>query len=197
VEEYDLCQRMKNRIEALVGKLMTNKILEKLWMHLTVDFIMKLLLVVGKYMILVVCNRLPKIAYFVAMIEETLIEGLARLFRDNVWKLYRLPKSIISDRESQFMAELTKELNKMLGIEMRLSIVFYSQTDRQTKQINQELEQYLRFFMEYKQRDWLEWLAIVVNNKIYAATKVLPFMENYRRELRVKVDIRRKGKVEK
>jgi len=100
VKEYDLCQRMKNRIEALVGKLMTNKILEKLWMHLTVDFIMKLLLVVGKYMILVVCNRLPKIAYFVAMIEGTLIEGLARLFRDNVWKLHRLPKSIISDRES-------------------------------------------------------------------------------------------------
>jgi len=151
-----LCQRMKNRIEALVGKLMTNKILEKLWMHLTVDFIMKLLLVVGKYMILVVCNRLPKIAYFVAMIEETLIEGLARLFRDNVWKLHQLPKSIISDRESQFMAELTKELNRILGIEVRLSMVFHPQTDRQTKQINQELEQYLRFFMEYRQRDWLE-----------------------------------------
>jgi len=98
------------------------------------------------------------------------------------------------------MAELTKELNRMLGIEMRLSIVFHPQTDRQTKQINQELEQYLRFFMEYRQRDWLEWLAIVefaVNNKVYAATKVLPFMENYRRELKMKVDIRRKGKVEK
>jgi len=107
-------------------------------------------------MILVVCNRLPKIAYFVAMIEETLIEGLARLFRDNVWKLHQLPKSIISDRESQFMAELTKELNRILGIEVRLSMVFHPQTDRQTKQINQELEQYLRFFMEYRQRDWLE-----------------------------------------
>jgi len=41
-------------------------------------------------------------------------------------------------------------LNRMLGIEMRLSIVFHPQTDRQTKQINQELEQYLRFFMEYR-----------------------------------------------
>jgi len=78
VKEYDLCQRMKNRIEALVGKLMTNKILEKLWMHLTVDFIMKLLLVVGKYMILVVCNRLPKIAYFCGNDRRNIDRGISK-----------------------------------------------------------------------------------------------------------------------
>ena len=30
IEGYDLCQRMKNRIEALVGKLIANEVLEKL-----------------------------------------------------------------------------------------------------------------------------------------------------------------------
>ena len=40
---------------------------------------------------------------------------------------------MISDRGSQFMAELMKELNRMLGIEMRLSTAFYPQTDRQTE----------------------------------------------------------------
>ena len=64
MEEYDACQRMKNRIEALTGKLMANEILEKLWMHLTVDFITKLLLVAGKNTILVVCNRLSKTGAF-------------------------------------------------------------------------------------------------------------------------------------
>ena len=49
-----------------------------------VDFIMKLLLVVGKDMILVVYDKLSKIAHFVATTEETIVEGLARLFRDNV-----------------------------------------------------------------------------------------------------------------
>ena len=53
-------------------------------MHLIVDFITKLLLVAGKDMILVVCNRLPKMTYFVAIIEETSAEGLARLFRNNM-----------------------------------------------------------------------------------------------------------------
>ena len=37
----------------------------------------------------------------------------------------------------------------------------------------------------------------VVNNKVHTATKVLAFIANYRRELRIRVDIRRKEKVEK
>ena len=66
--------------------------------------------------------------------------------------------------------------------------------------MNQELEQYLRFFIENRQRDQLKWLAIVefsVNNKVYLVTKVSPFMANYERELRIEVDIRRKEKIEK
>ena len=84
VEGYNLCQKMKNRIEEVAGKLKLSEILEKLWTHLTVDFITKLLVVVGKDAILVVCDRLSKITYFVATTEGTLVEGLARLFRDNV-----------------------------------------------------------------------------------------------------------------
>jgi len=65
--------------------------------------------------------------------------------------------------------------------------------------MNQELEQYLRFFIKHRQRDWPEWLAaaeFAVNNKVHTAMKVLPFMANYGRELRMGGDIRRKGKVE-
>ena len=125
MDGYDICQRMKNRTKAPAGKLMANEVPEKVWTHLMVDFIMKLPLVAGKDAILVVCNRLSKMAHFVATIEETTAEGLTRLFKDNVWKLYGLPESIISDRGPQFAAELTKELNKILGIETRLSTAFY------------------------------------------------------------------------
>ena len=59
-----------------------------------------------------------------------------------------MPKSVVSDRGPQFAVELTKELNRMLEIEIRLSTVFHPQTDGQTERINQELEQYLRFFVE-------------------------------------------------
>jgi len=105
-------------------------------MYLIVDFITKLLLVVKKDAILVICDRLFKMAYFVAMIEGTSVEGLIRLFRNNIWKLHRLLESIISNRSPQFAAELTRELNKMLGIETRLLTAFHPQTDGQTEQMN-------------------------------------------------------------
>ena len=97
VEGCDACQRMKNRIEELAGKLKLSEVLEKPQTHLMVDFITKLLVVVGKDAILVVCNRLSKMTHFVATIEGTLAEGLARLFRDNVWKLHELSESVVSD----------------------------------------------------------------------------------------------------
>jgi len=99
VEGCNMCQRMKNRMEAIIEKLRLSKILEKLWTHLMVNFITKLPLVARKDMILIVCNRLSRITYFVATTEGTLAEGLARLFRDNMWRLYRLSESVISDRE--------------------------------------------------------------------------------------------------
>ena len=87
----------------------------------------------------------------------------------------------------------------MLGIKTKLSTAFHSQTDGQTERMNQELEQYLQFFIEHRQKDWPEWLAaaeFAINNKIHTATKVSPFMVNYGKELRMGGDIRRKGKVE-
>ena len=66
--------------------------------------------------------------------------------------------------------------------------------------MNQELEQYLRFFVEHKQKDQPEQLVSAefsVNNKVHIATKVLSFRANYRRELRIRGDIRKKGKVKK
>ena len=120
---------MKNRIEELAGKLKLGEVSKKPWSHLTVDFITKLPVVAGKDAILVVCDWLSKITYFVATTEETSAEGLARLFWDNVWKLHGLLESIVSDRGPQFVAELTKKLNRMLGIKTKLSTAFYPQMD--------------------------------------------------------------------
>ena len=66
--------------------------------------------------------------------------------------------------------------------------------------MNQELEQYLRFFVNHRQKNWPEQLVLVkftVNNEVYSATKVSPFMENYDRKLRMEANVRKKKKVEK
>ena len=58
--------------------------------------------------------------------EKMSAEGLARLFRDNMWKLHGLPESIILDRGLQFAAGLIRELNIMLGIKSKMLTVFHS-----------------------------------------------------------------------
>ena len=112
-------------MEELVGKLKLSEVPKKMWSHLMIDFITKLLVVAGKDAILVVCDQLSKMTHFVATTEGILAEELARLFQDNMWKLHRLLESIVSDRGPQFVAELTKKLNRMLGIETRLSTAFH------------------------------------------------------------------------
>jgi len=200
VERYDQCQRMKNRAEMLAGKLRLNEIPEKLWQYISVNFIMKLPLSKDHNSILVVCDRFLKMSHFVAMTEKMMAEGLAKLFRDNMWKLYGLLESVISDRGPQFAAELMKELNKMLGIETKLSMAYHLQMDSQTKRTNQELKQYLRMYVNHRQNNWSEWLAMaefVFNNKVHTATKTSLFQVNYGRELRMGFDIRKKEKNKK
>ena len=119
---------------------MPNSISEKIWTHISVNFITKLPLAQGYDSILVVVDRFTKMAYFIPTTERTSVEGLVCLFRDNIWKLHGLLDSIISDRGPQFAAGIMKELNRILGIETKLSIAFHPQTDGQTERMNQELE---------------------------------------------------------
>jgi len=55
------------------------------------------------------------------------------------------------DREAQFIAEMIKELNSILGVDTKLLTAYYPQIDGQTERINQKLEQYLRMFINYRQ----------------------------------------------
>jgi len=92
---------------------------------------------------------------------------------------------------------MIKELNNLLGIQTKLSTAYHPQTDGQTERINQELEQYLRVFINHRQEQWLDWLGtteFVYNNKIHAATKTLPFKANYGQNLRMGFEGRRKRK---
>ena len=199
VEGCDACQQNKNHTEQPAGKLMPNSIPDKAWTHISANFITKLPLAQGYDSILVVVDRYTKMAHFVPTTEKTMAEGLARLFRDNVWRLHGLPESIILDRGTQFATGLIRELNEMLGIKTKLSMAFHLQTDGQTERMNQELEQYLRMFIDHCQGQWPEWLGtaeFAYNNKAHSGTKVLLFEANNGQSLRMGFELRKKGRFE-
>ena len=95
------------------------------------------------------------------------------------------------------MAGLMKELNGMLEIKSKLLTAFHPQTDGQTERVNQELEQYLRMFIDHRQEQWPEWLGtaeFAYNNKVHSSTRTLPFKENYGQDPRMGFEGRKKRK---
>jgi len=165
--------------------------------HISADFITKLPLAQDYDSILVVVDQLTKMVHFISTTEKMSAEGLAKLFRDNVWKLHGLLESIILDRGLQFVAGIMRELNRMLGIKSKLSMVFHSQTNEQMERVNQELEQYLRMFIDHRQEQWPDWLGMAefaYNNKAHSSTKMSPFKANYRQDPRMGFEMRKKGK---
>ena len=121
--------------------------------------------------------------------------GYSRITSGN----YSLLESIILNREVQFVVGMMKKLNELLEIQTKLLIVYYPQIDRQIERINQELEQYLRIFINHRQKqqlDWLETVEFVYNNKIHSATKMFPFKINYGQDLRIEFEGRRRERFE-
>ena len=122
-----------------------------------------------------------------ATTNEFSAKDLARLLYDRIYPLHGLPLQIISDRGTQFAAELFQEWCKLLGIESTMSTAYHPQTDGQTERVNQILEQYLRCYVDYNLSDWSTLLSVAkfaYNNRAYEGTKETPFFLEYGRHLR-------------
>jgi len=97
----------------------------------------------------------------------------------------------------QFAIGMVKELNNLLKIQTKLLTTYHLQTNGQTKRINQELEQYIKVFLDHRQKQWPDWLEtaeFTYNNKIYSTIKISLFKVNYSQEPRMEFEGKRKGK---
>jgi len=110
---------------------------------------------------MMVVDAVSKRVHFILMHTTVTVEGAARLFLYYIWKLHSLPKHVVSDHGSQFVASFTKELYRLLGIRISSSIAWHPQTDRQMKYVNQELDQFLHLFVNKQQDNWYDPLPIV------------------------------------
>jgi len=179
VSTCDLCLRTKPIRQAPVGKLHPLRILDSQWDTLSVDFVVELPLFSRHDAVMTVVDSVSKRAHFIPTHTMVTVEGAARLFLHQVWKLHGLPKYVVSDRGPQFVAHFTKELYQLLGIKLVSSTAWYPQTDGQTEHVNQELDQYLQLFVNERQDDWYDLLPMAEfqhNNHIHSATQQPPFL---------------------
>jgi hypothetical protein len=92
--------------------------------------------------------------------------------------LHGLPTSIIIDRDPVFTSNFWKELLKLLGIKMNMSLAYHPQTER----VNQCLENYLRSMLIDQPQRWTRWLLLAqwwYNSCFHCSLKTSPFQSLY------------------
>jgi len=141
--------------------------------------------------VLVVVDRLTKMAHFFATNKSCGAREVARLFIGGVIKLHGVPKDIVSDRDPRFTATFWVEVCDGLGISQSLSTSAHPQSDGQTERMNRVLEDYLRRYVGNAHDKWLDLLPIAefaINNSVQESTKYTPFFLNYGRHPRHPMD---------
>jgi transposase InsO family protein len=126
-----------------------------------------------------VVDSLTKRVHFIPTHTTINAEGTALLFLKEVWKHHGTPRVVVSDRGPQFVAAFTRELYKLLGIKLVMSMAYHPQTDGQMECVNQVLEGYLRIFTSRRQDDWDNFLPtgeFQYNNTIHSSTQQTPFL---------------------
>ena len=144
IKTCDPCMRTKIQRHQPIGELHPLAIPSERWDTISVDFIVELPDAHGYDAILNVVDLVSKRAHFIPTHTTVTAVGAANLFYRHVWCHHGLPRRVVSDRGSQFVADFTTELYRLLGVTIASSTAYHPQTDGQTERVNQELEQYLR-----------------------------------------------------
>ena len=119
------------------------------------DMITNLPMVNGLDSLLVIVNQgLTKGVILIPCSKMITAEQVATLLVDNLYKQFRLPNNIISNRGPQFASKSFRELLTLLGIKSVLSTAYHPQTDGTMEQVNQEIEAYLSIYCSSHPEDW-------------------------------------------
>ena len=106
--------------------------------------------------------------------EDMGTEAVANLFKEHVFCYTGIPTKLISDRDTRFTSSWLKELCWALGVQQNISTAYHPQTDGQSEQINQTMEELLRIFCNHQADNWAEWLPMVqyiINSRPFSTTK--------------------------
>ena len=134
--------------------------------------------------ILVVLDRLSKMAHFLPCKTNISGQGAAQLYAERIWSLHGLPRSVVTDRGTPFLNAFNAALTKLLGTRHAVSSAYHPETDGQTERINRILCEMLRHYMNNRYDHWdvqLPFVEFAHNNVPSSATGMSPFYVCYGR----------------
>ncbi len=193
IRKCDVCiwtKHSQHRSYKLLKSLSTS---DHAWKSIALNFIVKLskskerVTKTTYNSILMITDRLIKYKYFLSYKKATFAKDLTYTFLRMIVVNHDLSDEIISNRNKLFTSKFWKSLVNQLEIHHKLSTAYHSQTNEQTKRMNQILKQYLRCYINYRQNDWIQLLLIAQLTFNSTTTKVISmslFFANYEFELK-------------
>ena len=165
------------------GSLKQLPISEQLWNFIFIDFIEKLPSSSEFDTILVIVDWLTKQVIFIPAYDTIMSMDLTYLFVLHVFSKHSVSSHATSNRGLEFMLNFFQFLGTALNIWLHFTSGYHPEGNRQTKHINQTLEQYLCIYCNYQQDNWSELLSLMefaYNNVLSATTNVSSFFTNKR-----------------
>jgi hypothetical protein len=108
-----------------------------------------------------VVDRLGKRSFSLPTNKTCTAVNLAELYYAFPWRIFGTPETITSDRGSQFVAEFSKKLSKLIGITLQRLTAKHAETNGQTEIVNQFIQTKLRPFVNYFQDNWSKLLPCI------------------------------------
>ena len=183
VSECDICRRVKASHLKLAGMLQPLENPSWKWEDISMDFIVGLPPTSkGCDSIWIIVDCLTKSANFLPVKTRYSSHQYAEIYMARIVSLHGVPKTIISDRGSQFIARFWEQLQASLGTQLIRSSAYHPQTDGQTERINQILEDMLRACVLSYSQKWDECLPLAefsYNNSYQESIRMAPFEALY------------------
>jgi hypothetical protein len=183
VSGCDTCQRIKASHLKAASQMQPLSIPAWKWDDISMDFIVGLPLTPQKHdSIWVIVDRLTKTAHFIPVHTAYSVERYAKIYVDLIVCLHSVPKTILSDRGTQFVAPFWAQVHESLGTKLIHSSSYHPQTDGQTERVNQIVEDMLRACAIHFDKAWDKCLALAkfaYNNSYQASLKMAPFEALY------------------
>jgi hypothetical protein len=152
------------------------------------DFFVGLLLTSHRHnSILLIVDKLTKSAHFILVRDTYDVTNVARVFVSEVIHFDRIPKNIISYRDSRFTSRFWTSLQSALGTQLNLSTTYHLEIDGQTERVNQVMEDMLRMYIMDNQTQWEKYLPLVdfsYNNSFHSSIRMPPYEALYGRPCR-------------
>jgi len=124
-----ICQTTKTSTSKPKGLLHSLPILEAPWQSIAMDFVGPFPECMGYDYLLVVICRLTSLIHLLPTNTNAKSTDIAWLFLKDIVRIHGLPETIVSDQDPKFVSKFWRELHRLMGVKLLMSMAYHPQTD--------------------------------------------------------------------